>query len=103
MFNRFYLRLLLAVLPTAEDFLKKFAALMVKLDKLTDRLEKYLEENAVKLAQDAAQRRVAIQAINDSFNRRDNATLDTIQGLRSKLDLASTARDAVDDFLTRIK
>lgn len=103
MLKRLYLRILLAVLPSAEVYLTKFAALMQRLDKLTDRLEKYLEEQAVKLAKDSAQRRAAIEAVNAAFARRDGRTIDTIQSVRSKLDTAATARDAVSDFLDRLK
>jgi len=99
MFRRTYLRILLAVLPNVEHYLQVIAYMIGRIDRLTGRIERYLVEQAVALAEDARRRREAIQSVEAAFNRRDDRTLGTIGAAKAKLEAAAAARDKVSDFL----
>lgn len=102
MLTRFYYRLLLAILPSVETHLQGFARQVDRLDAFTTRIERAIEEEAVKLATDAHSRRVAVTALNEAYDRREGKSMDFINGVRKELHKASEARDAVADFLARL-
>lgn len=102
MFARLYNRLLLAVLPSVETHLTSFARTVEKLDNFTSRVERAIENEAVKLANDAQKRREAIVAVNAAYDRRNTASVNFISAIRGPLEKASEARDAVADFLDRL-
>jgi hypothetical protein len=100
--TRLYYRAALAVLPTVESHLLKFGRMVQSLDALTTKYEKAIEEEAVKLAQDAHDRRLAMQSIADAYARKEDRSMGFINGVRTELEKAASARDAVADFLEKI-
>lgn len=95
MFQRLYTKLLLATLPSVETILAKVSTLLVRLDDITDTIEHHLENEAVRLAKLARDRRIAADAVQDAYDRKDAAALASISSARAKLDTASDARDRV--------
>ncbi len=102
MLTRLYYRTALAVLPTVESHLLKFGKMVQSLDALTTKYEKAIEEEAVKLAQDAHDRRLAMQAVADAYARKEATSMSFIDTVRTDLEKAASARDAVADFLEKI-
>lgn len=99
MFRRLYARIMLAILPSAEDYVAKVGRVVSRLEALEDRLESYVEEEVVKLAHHGRQRRVVVDTIHSVMDRRDNATMDKIASARAHLDRAQDARNAVSKVL----
>jgi hypothetical protein len=113
MLKQLYYSTALALLPSAEAVLKRVERAAHKLDTITVYLEAHLEEKAVALAVNAHNHRTArervhaffsrietafaryLDTIETAFARRERAILNDIGSLRTKLDKASEARDAV--------
>lgn len=102
MLQRYYYRTLLAVLPSVESHLRAFANRVEKLDQFTNRVERAIEEEAVKLANDAQDRRSAIIEINKAYDRKAGHSMTFIGTVRKDLEKAAEVRDSVADFLERL-
>ena len=100
--TRLYYRLLLAVLPSVETHLQGFARQVDRLDAYTTRIERAMEEEAVKLAHDARARREAVQALNAAYDRKESASMRFISTVRDDLHKAAEARDAVAAFIDNL-
>jgi hypothetical protein len=123
MLKSLYYSTALALLPSAEALTKQVEKIAYKLDNLTIHFEGYLEEKAVALAKNAQSRRSArdslinaygnitaavghaigtmLDTIESAFQRREQRIIADIGALRSKLDAASEARDAVAALIGR--
>jgi hypothetical protein len=102
MFNRFLNRAILLILPDVETILAGIARSLQTLDRVTNQVEAVLTDNAVRLAEDARRRREALEAVNRTFDRRNEQTLSLVENTRAKLERAGAARDAVSDLLDRL-
>lgn len=102
MLTLLYYRVLLAILPTIEDHLRGIANLIDKIEAHTDRLERSLEEEAVKLANDAQARREAVDALNAAYDRKQLVAVRIINGVREEIAKAEKARVAVSQFLENL-
>ena len=99
--NRIANRALLMVLPDVETIMAGIPASLRQLDRGASRIEAYLADQAVRLANDAKLRREAIENLNKVMDRRDEQTLSIIRNTQAKLEKASSARDAVSDLIDR--
>jgi sensor histidine kinase regulating citrate/malate metabolism len=101
MLKRLYYRLLLATLPSVETTARFIASAAVYLDKLTDLIERHIEEQAVKFANDVAKHRAAVEAMNDAMLRRATQATSTISSAQAKAFKASSLRESVQALIDR--
>lgn len=117
MFKRLYYSTALALLPSTEAVVKGIESSVRKLDTIASHIESQIEEQAVLLAKQSRDRRSAMDrvhafieaadhlaeklfnAVEAAFERRERAVLTEIGTLRTKLEKASDARDAVANVL----
>jgi len=95
MLERMYNRLLLMVLPSVEQITVKLRKLLVRLDKLTDRLEIDMELRAQALGRRIAEHRVAMEALEQSFAKDRARRATAIDKTQQSLDAALEARAKV--------
>lgn len=103
MFQRLYIRAALFLLPSVEDVINRIQAGLQALDRLTDRIERDLEAQVVALAKTARNRRLALDAINAAFDRRDDTFVARVDAQRDKLEKAAAARDKVAGLIEGLK
>lgn len=99
MLQRLYYRFLRYLLASTEDHLESVAKLLGKIETRTDLLQRGLEEEAVKLAHNAAHRRAAVEAVNASYDRKDSVAHGFIAEVNAEIEKAAIARAAVQKFL----
>lgn len=102
MLRRLYTTAALSMMPSVESLLAGIRVMVHNLDRLTDRIERDLEEQVVTLAKNAERRRLALEAANARFDAKDDARLAVISARQEKLDKAAAARDRVSDFLDNL-
>lgn len=99
MFRRLYTSAALFVLPAVDDILDGIQRQLVRLDKLTQAIERDLENRVVALAEISRDRRRAIEAVNRVADIAEAKQMNVITARQDKLNRAADARDRVADFL----